>query len=279
VGTVTACYLGQGAPGPCEQAARTAQTAGRGRGGRSDGCFRLLPARAARRHLGRRHCRSGRCPGSRGSAGGGRGGAGEGRSDALCVSASPAVPPGRRRSLGRGEAARVRRPAGTRAHGARGGVLALGRGAGGGDVGRAGGRARAVSRERLPAPDGGARRRRQPGGGAPGLRALSTAPRRRARRVPVAGDRLDLSRPARGSVGPARSTARARSSANGRRSPETKPREAPGSRRGRRCRHGRDRRGRKTPSRRSTPRPGTGSARRRSRHHRARLPTATARSG
>ena len=61
-------------------------------------------------------------------------------------------------------------------------------------MGRAGDRARAVSRERIPTPDGGARRRRQPRGGAPRVRTVPTAPRRGARRLPVPGDRVDLPR-------------------------------------------------------------------------------------
>ena len=77
-------------------------------------------------------------------------------------------------------------------------------------MGRADDRARAVSRDRIPASDGGARRRRQPGGGAPGVRAVPTAARGGARRLPVARDRVDLPRPSRsaclprssGGVGP-----------------------------------------------------------------------------
>ena len=61
-------------------------------------------------------------------------------------------------------------------------------------MGRADDRARAVSRDRIPTTDGGTRRRRQPRGGAPRVRALPAAARRRARRLPVTRDRVDLPR-------------------------------------------------------------------------------------
>ena len=64
-------------------------------------------------------------------------------------------------------------------------------------AGRAGDRPRAVSRDRIPAPDGGAHRRRQSRGGAPGVRAVPTAARGGARGLPVARDRVDLPPPAR----------------------------------------------------------------------------------
>ena len=65
-------------------------------------------------------------------------------------------------------------------------------------MGRAGNRSRAVSGDRVQAPDGGARRVGQPRRSTARLRALPTAPRRRARHLPVSGDRIDLPRLARG---------------------------------------------------------------------------------
>ena len=64
-------------------------------------------------------------------------------------------------------------------------------------MGRADDRARAVSRDRIPTSDGGACRRRQPGRGAPRVRAVPAAARGRARRLPVARDRVDLPRASR----------------------------------------------------------------------------------
>ena len=61
-------------------------------------------------------------------------------------------------------------------------------------MGRAGGRARAIPRERIPALDGGARRRRQSCGGAPRLRAMPPAPRRGTRGVSVTRNRVGLPR-------------------------------------------------------------------------------------
>ena len=69
-------------------------------------------------------------------------------------------------------------------------------------MGRADDRARAVSRDGIPASDGGARRRRQPGGGTSGLRALPTASRGGARNLPLTRDRVDLPRPSRSSSCP-----------------------------------------------------------------------------
>ena len=69
-------------------------------------------------------------------------------------------------------------------------------------MGRADDPARAVSRDGIPASDGRARRGRQPGRGAPGLRAVPAAARGRARRLPVARDRVDLPWPARGACCP-----------------------------------------------------------------------------
>ena len=69
-------------------------------------------------------------------------------------------------------------------------------------MGRADDRARAVSRDRIPASDGRARRRRQSGGGAPRLRAVPAAAGGRARRLPVARDRVDLPWPARSACCP-----------------------------------------------------------------------------
>ena len=53
---------------------------------------------------------------------------------------------------------------------------------------------RAFPRDQLPRADAGARRRRQPGRGAPRVRALPALPRRRARRLPFAGVQGRLSR-------------------------------------------------------------------------------------
>ena len=59
-------------------------------------------------------------------------------------------------------------------------------------------RARAVPGERISLPDGSARRFRQPSRSAPCVRAVPTAARRRARDLPLSGDRVDLPRVARG---------------------------------------------------------------------------------
>ena len=112
---------------------------------------RLLPARASRRHMGR-HCR-GRRRGER-SRSGARGGrrrrskAGGGTCRVVDATAGPA---GRRRNLGRGEAARARRC--SRASVGRVGrrLPPFGRPGRVCALGRAGGRGRAVSRKRLPA--------------------------------------------------------------------------------------------------------------------------------
>ena len=77
-------------------------------------------------------------------------------------------------------------------------------------MGRADDRARAVPRDGIPAADGGARRRRQPRRGAPRVRALPTAPRGGARRLPVTRDRVDLPRPARSAAPRAAATTRCR---------------------------------------------------------------------
>ena len=66
--------------------------------------------------------------------------------------------------------------------------------AGGGELGRAGDRPRAVPRIRLPAPDGGPCGGGQPRGGAQGVRALPTPARGRTRRLPVARDRVVVPR-------------------------------------------------------------------------------------
>ena len=108
----------------------------------------------------------------------------------------------RGRSMGGGEAARARRRPWPRAEHSRRGMPALRRRGGGGEVGRAGDRACAVSRSRVPASDGGACRRRQSSGGAPGVRAVPAAARGGARRLPVARDRVDLPRPPRSAAAP-----------------------------------------------------------------------------
>ena len=119
--------------------------------------------------------------------------------------------------MGRGEAPRARRRPRPCAERARRRVPAFGRCTGGGELGRAGDRARAISREGISASDGGARCRRQPGGGAPGVRAMPPAPRRRARRLPVARDRVGLPRAARTA-----SDAAPAAPASGRRHPQTR---------------------------------------------------------
>src|SRR5579862_9028956 len=69
---------------------------------------------------------------------------------------------------------------------------AFGRRAGGGKVGRGTDRALAVSRRWIPPSDGGTRRRGKPRRGAARVRAVPAASRGGARRVSVAGDRVDL---------------------------------------------------------------------------------------
>ena len=69
-------------------------------------------------------------------------------------------------------------------------------------MGRANDRARAVSRNGIPASDGSARRRRQPRRGASRVRAMPNAPRGRARKLPLPGDRVDLPRAARSASSP-----------------------------------------------------------------------------
>ena len=59
---------------------------------------------------------------------------------------------------------------------------------------RAADRPRAVSRDWIPASDGGAHRRRQSRRGAPGIRAMPAAARGGARGLSVARDRVDLPR-------------------------------------------------------------------------------------
>ena len=106
--------------------------------------------------------------------------------------------PGEDGDVGRAEAARARRAPRACVQCAGRGVPAFRRRAGGGEVGRADDRARPVPGDGLPASDGGARRRRRPGGGLARVRALPSAPRGRARDVPVTGDRVDLPRAPRG---------------------------------------------------------------------------------
>ncbi len=96
--------------------------------------------------------------------------------------------------MGRAEASRARRYPWPRVERARGCVPPSGDAGGGGEVGRADDRARAVSRDRIPASDGSARRRGEPGRGAQRVRAMPTTARGGARNVSVARDGNDLPR-------------------------------------------------------------------------------------
>ena len=89
------------------------------------------------------------------------------------------LPAGRARSLGRGRARGAPGDAGSRARLPGGGSPDVGRFGRRDPRRRGAGRPRAVPRDRLPAADGGAHRRRQPRGGAPGVRAVPTAARGR----------------------------------------------------------------------------------------------------
>ena len=159
---------------------------------RLDERLRLLPARIARRELGRRRRGVERSAGCRGGACGGRPRASQGRCCARRLIARATLPAGGRGGLGRTRTARARRRAGPGAQRAGRRLPALGRCGGGRGMGRADDLAHAVSRNRLPPTDGGPRRRRQSGRSTPRVREVPAAARRRAGNVPLSRDRVDL---------------------------------------------------------------------------------------
>ena len=194
-GESTACELGQGADGDRQQAARPARRAGRRRSRRltppsaatGSSCRKEAGSTCTSRETRRRRRRRRSLPATSSEA---RAAAGSAES----LLRAP-VPARGGRHVGRGEATRARRSPRARAVTClTDACLRSGAAREAAKWAEETGRSLAVPRDGLPAADGGPRRRRQPGRGVARVRALPPAPRRRARRLPVAGDRVDLPR-------------------------------------------------------------------------------------